>query len=73
MERFPHLNECAERLTGLQPPLSPEAMVDLLCGDCPFYHPDREEQLECGSFWILRRLIDRGVVTPPEIVDVCRD
>lgn len=68
---FPHMSEQAQRLSGLTAPLTDEEAVELLCGDCPFYHPDREEQLECGSFLILKRLLERGVLTPVQIVAAC--
>jgi hypothetical protein len=69
---FPHIAERAEHLSALTLPLRADDAVELLCSDCPFYHPDREEQLECGSFLILRRLLDRGVLTPAQIVAACR-
>ena len=73
MDTFPHLCVAAERLRETRTPLTPEQTVELLCSDCPFYHPEREEELECGSFRILRRLIERGVVTPEQIVDACQE
>jgi len=69
---FPHIAERADHLSALTTPLTPDEAVELLCSDCPFYHPDREEQLECGSFLILKRLLERGVLTPAQIVAVCR-
>ncbi len=69
---FRHLSERGDALATLSPPLTSEQAVELLCSDCPFYHPEREEQLECGSFLILRRLLDRGVLTPAQIVAACR-
>jgi hypothetical protein len=69
---FPYLAENAGELSALATPLTPEQAVELLCSDCPFYHPEREEQLECGSFLILRRLLDSGVLTPAQIVAACR-
>jgi hypothetical protein len=69
---FPHLTEHAGELSALSAPLTSEEAVELLCSDCPFYHPEREEQLECGSFLILRRLIDSGVLTPAQVVAACR-
>jgi hypothetical protein len=72
MDTFPHLCTAGDRLAALAAPLTAEQTVELLCSDCPFYHPDREEELECGSFRILRRLIETGVVTPEQIVDACR-
>jgi hypothetical protein len=72
VDTFPHLCSAGERLAALTRPLTPEQTVELLCSDCDFYHPEREEELECGSFRILRRLIETGVVTPEQIVDACR-
>ncbi len=40
-----------------------EGMEDfrsLLCGDCPFYHHGEEENEECGSFLILKALLEQG-------------
>jgi hypothetical protein len=71
-DRFPHLRAEAVRLGGLTPPLTAGETVELLCSDCPFYHPEREEELECGSFRILRRLLDGGVIMTQQIVDACR-
>lgn len=33
---------------------------EMLCSDCPFYHPEDEENLECGCFVLLKDLIQRG-------------
>jgi hypothetical protein len=32
---------------------------ELLCGDCPFYHHGEEENEECGSFLLLKSLLER--------------
>jgi hypothetical protein len=72
VDTFPHLTEHADRLRQCSLPLDADQTVELLCSDCPFYHPDREEQLECGSFRILRRLLERGTITPAQIVAACR-
>ncbi len=69
---FPNISDQAERLAALATPLGDAEAVELLCGDCPFYHPEREEQLECGSFRILKRLLERGELTPAQIVAACR-
>jgi hypothetical protein len=71
-DRFPHVCAEAVRLGELRAPLTAEQTVELLCSDCPFYHPDRDEELECGSFRILRRLLGQGVITPQQIVDACK-
>ncbi len=33
---------------------------ELLCGDCPFYHHGEEENEECGSYLVLKALLQRG-------------
>jgi hypothetical protein len=33
---------------------------DLLCGDCAFYHHGEEENEECGSFLLLKALLERN-------------
>jgi len=32
---------------------------ELLCGDCAFYHHGEEENEECGSFLLLKALLER--------------
>lgn len=71
MDTFPYLADHSYRLSRLPTPLSAPETVELLCSDCPFYHPDREEELECGSFRILRRLLNAGRITPADVVDAC--
>jgi hypothetical protein len=68
---FPNIARRARHLSALSAPLAAKDAVELLCSDCPFYHPDREEQLECGSFLILKRLLERGLLTPAQIVAAC--
>jgi hypothetical protein len=46
-----------------------ESLVDLICKQCEFYK-DSEKDLECGAFKILRRLLERGAITPEEIRSV---
>ncbi len=36
-----------------------EDLRELLCGDCPFYHHGEEENEECGSFLLLKALLER--------------
>lgn len=52
--------------------LSSAQLVELLCSDCQFYHPDEDEQLECGAFKILSRMIKRGAVSIDQIADALR-
>ena len=35
---------------------------ELLCGDCPFYHHGEEENEECGSFRLLKALLERDAL-----------
>lgn len=45
-----------------------EFLQDLICKKCDFYK-ESEKDLECGAFKILRALLEKGVVTPEEILD----
>ncbi len=42
---------------------------ELFCSDCEFYNPEEDEELECSSFKLLRRLVERGLVTPEDLID----
>jgi hypothetical protein len=56
----------------LEGPAGLEAYADLrelLCGDCEFYNAEEDEELECSSFKLLRRLVERGLVTPEVLLD----
>jgi hypothetical protein len=48
--------------------LDRESLVDLICKHCEFYK-ESEKDLECGAFKILKRLLEKGVITPEEIKD----
>ncbi len=48
---------------------SEEDLRDLLCGDCPFYHHGEEENEECGSYRILKTLLQRGAIDLEETLD----
>ncbi len=49
-----------EVLEGTAELQSEEDWRELLCGDCPFYHHGEEENEECGSYLLLRALLERG-------------
>jgi hypothetical protein len=49
--------------------LEKESLVDLICRHCQFYK-DSDKELECGAFKILKGLLEKGVITPEEIIDV---
>jgi len=44
-------------------------LIDLICKHCDFYK-ESEKDLECGAFKILKRLLEKGVITPEEIRNV---
>ncbi len=49
-----------------------EGLVNLICTSCQF-HKEADEDLECGAFVILKRLLERGVITPAQVADALRD
>lgn len=52
--------------------LDKESLIDLICRHCEFYK-DSDKALECGAFKILKALLEKGVITPEEIIDVLRE
>jgi len=40
-----------------------EEFKRLLCADCEFFTPGEDEELECGCYHILVRLLERGLIT----------
>ena len=44
----------------------------LLCADCEFFTPGEDEELECGCYHILVRLIEKGYVTLEQLSDALR-
>ncbi len=53
--------------------LSKEGSTALLCGDCPFYKEGEDEELECGSFSLLYRLLQKKILRPEDLVRAVRD
>ncbi len=49
-----------------------KGLVNLICTSCQF-HKEADEDLECGAFIILKRLLERGVITPAQVADALRD
>ncbi len=49
-----------------------ESLIDLICRHCEFYK-DSDKELECGAFKILKGLLEKGAITPEEIIDVLRE
>ncbi len=50
---------------------SKDGAVHLFCADCDFYKGS-DKDLECGAFKLLRRLVEKGVVTPKNIEDAIK-
>jgi hypothetical protein len=73
VDEFPYLADHAERLSHLTRPLAGEQVIELLCSDCPFFRADSREESRCGSFQILRRLLESGRIEPDDIVTACTD
>ena len=46
-----------------------EEFKRLLCADCEFFTPGEDEELECGCYHILTRLVDRGCITLEQLAD----
>ncbi len=59
--------------TNLDYCLSKEGATALLCGDCPFYKEGEDEELECGAFRLLYRLLEKKILSPEDIVRAARD
>jgi hypothetical protein len=49
-----------------------EEFKRLICADCEFFSPGEDEELECGCYHMLMRLIDRGYVTLEQLADALR-
>ena len=51
--------------------LEKESLVQLICRHCEFFK-ESDKDLECGAFKILKGLLEKGIITPEEIVDVLK-
>jgi hypothetical protein len=71
MDEFPYLADHAERLAHIGAPLTDEELLEILCSDCGV-PADARAECDCGSFHILRRLLDTGRITAADIVSVCQ-
>jgi hypothetical protein len=52
--------------------LDKESLVDLICKHCDFYK-ESEKDLECGAYKILKKLLEKGMLTPEEMTDALRE
>ncbi len=46
-----------------------EEFKRLVCADCEFFTPGEDEELECGCYHILVRLLEKRAVTLEQIAD----
>ncbi len=70
MEQLPRFREKArEILEGRSELVSEDDYRELLCGDCPFYHHGEEENEECGSFLLLKALLERDAFDLKKALD----
>ncbi len=68
--RFPRFAEKAREVVEGRSSLSSiEDYRELLCGDCPFYHQGEEENLECGSFLLLKSWLEKGALDLEKLLD----
>lgn len=44
----------------------------LLCADCEFFTPGEDEELECGCYQILIRLIEKGRIDLEMLADALK-
>ncbi len=49
--------------------LDKDSLIELICRHCEFYK-ESDKDLECGAYKILKKLLEKGVITPKEIKDV---
>jgi hypothetical protein len=49
-----------------------EELKRLLCADCRFFTPGEDEELECGCYLMLERLIYSGRITLEQLADALK-
>ena len=49
-----------------------DGAVEMFCSDCDFYK-ESDKDLECGAFKLLRRLVDKGILSVGQISDAVAD
>ena len=53
-------------------PSDKEVLKRLLCADCQFFTPGEDEELECGCYHMLERLIFSGRITLEQLADALK-
>lgn len=46
-----------------------EGMIDLICLDCPFWKEDEKEGYECGGFRLLKRMLEKKMISTEAILE----
>ncbi len=68
--RFPHCERKARSVLAGESGLETYSdLRELFCGDCEFFDPEEDEELECSSFKLLRRLVERGLVSLEDLIN----
>ncbi len=52
--------------------LDKESLIHLICEHCDFYK-ESDKDLECCAYKILKGLLEKGVITPEQIIDASRE
>jgi hypothetical protein len=52
--------------------LDKKSLINLICKTCDFYK-ESDKDLECGAYQILKALLEKGVITPEQILDATRE
>jgi hypothetical protein len=71
--KFSHIKSCIDRFEA-DPALvhTKDGAIELFCSDCDFYK-ESDKDLECGAFKLLRRLVEKNILTVKQISDAIRD
>ncbi len=67
---FPNLLKNSQKF--LEDPDSlktPEGLTKFICGDCDFYKEGEDEHLACGTYLLIKLLLDKRVLTVEKIID----
>lgn len=74
MSRFPGFDARIDRfIAGEASVEDPRELKWLLCGDCRFFTPGEDEDLECGCYRILVTLLEKGAIDPRGLADALRE
>jgi hypothetical protein len=60
------------KIGGIGMALDKESLVHLICKRCDFYK-ESDKDLECGAYKILKGLLEKGLITPEQIIDASRE